>query len=156
MTSTHDDGVTQVTDGPKVDTAFTQALAAARRGARRGMTIIEIMVVMGIIGIIGTAIAFGAIEMFGGGQVTGAEIQLKTVQKGLDSYYVIHREYPDRLEALVEEGMLEEKQLEDPWKKPISYSLTGARSYELCSGGEDLSVGSADDICEKRESRRNR
>ncbi|PIE65535.1 MAG: hypothetical protein CSA24_02555 [Deltaproteobacteria bacterium] len=154
MTSTHHDGEAQPVEEPRADTSLSQALEAARAGARRGMTIIEIMVVMGIIAIIGTAIAFGAIEMFGGGQVEGAKIQMGTIKKGLDSYYVKHREYPDRLEALVEEGLLEEKQLEDPWKKPISYSLTGARSYELCSGGEDLSIGSADDICDGRQARK--
>lgn len=133
------------------ETAVAQVAAALRAGARRGMTIIEIMVVMGIIAIIGTAIAFGAVQIFGDSQVDAARAQVRTIQTGLDSFYIKYREYPDRLEALVEAGYLEPEQLEDPWKKPIVLRVTGAQSYEVCSGGEDLSVNGQDDICVVRE-----
>lgn len=129
---------------------------AALRAAERGMTLIEIMVVMGIIAIIGTALAFGAVEIFGSSQEEGAKAQLSTIQKGLDTYYIKKREYPDRLDALVDSGFITEEQLLDPWKKPITYSITGAQTYELCSGGPDLQVGGADDICVKKQSHRGR
>ena len=132
--------------------ALDQVMAAIHRaGGRRGMTLIEIMVVVGIMAIIGTALAFGFIGIFSDSQGDAANMQLQTISQGLDAYYVRHREYPDRLEVLVEAGMLEEKQLEDPWKKPIVFNLTSANTYELCSGGEDLAVGGQDDICKKRE-----
>jgi prepilin-type N-terminal cleavage/methylation domain-containing protein len=57
--------VAPATGPPATRNPLKLAWRALRQGARRGMTIIEIMVVMGIIAIIGTAIAFGAIEIFG-------------------------------------------------------------------------------------------
>jgi len=142
---------------PATAPAFDQVMAAIHGAqTRRGMTLIEIMVVVGIMAIIGTALAFGFIGIFSDSQGDAAKMQLQTISQGLDAYYVRHREYPDRLEVLVDEGMLEEKQLEDPWKKPIVYNLTSANTYEVCSGGEDLAVGGQDDICKKREKKGSR
>ncbi len=92
----------------------------------------------------------GPARKLGDGRVDGAKIQVSMTAKALDSYYVANRAYPDRLEALLEDGLLEQRQLEDPWKQPLTYRKTGDRSYELCSGGEDGRVGSADDICKTR------
>jgi len=131
-----------------------EALRALKAGGRRGMTLIEIMVVVGIMAIIGTALAFGFMEVFGEKQGDAAKMQLDTIKMGLDGYYLSHQEYPDSLQVLVDEGKLEEKQLKDPWKQDIVYRLTGPKTYEICSGGEDGSIGGQDDICVVRESKR--
>ncbi len=135
-------------DGQHDDTPTVASLLdPARRVAQRGMTIIEIMVVVAIIGIIGTAIAFGATALFGDAQAEAAKTQISSIAKGLDVYYLKHREYPDNLQALVEEGKIKEKQLKDPWKQDFVYNVVSARKYELCSAGEDKSSGTADDVC---------
>jgi len=120
------------------------------------MTLIEIMVVVGIMAIIGTALAFGFMEVFGENQGKAAKMQIDTIKMGLDSYYLSHLEYPDSLQTLVDGGKLEEKQLLDPWKQPIVFRLTGPKTYEICSGGEDGSIGGQDDICVVREPKGNR
>lgn len=119
---------------------------ALRRSLERGMTLVEIMVVIAIIAIIGVALAFGVIPLFASSQKDVAKQQIDTISKGLDTYYLKHREMPDNLEALVEEETLKADQLQDPWKKPFSYEATG-RKYHLCSAGEDKQLGSQDDIC---------
>ncbi|TNF24377.1 MAG: prepilin-type N-terminal cleavage/methylation domain-containing protein [Deltaproteobacteria bacterium] len=145
-------------DAPTLETELdakptvTEALRALK--GRRGMTLIEIMVVVGIMAIIGTALAFGFMEVFGEKQGDAAKMQLDTIKMGLDGYYLSHQEYPDSLQVLVDEGKLEEKQLKDPWKQDIVYRLTGPKTYEICSGGEDGSIGGQDDICVVRESKR--
>jgi len=131
-----------------------EALRALKAAGRRGMTLIEIMVVVGTMAIIGTALAFGFMEVFGEKQGDAAKMQLDTIKMGLDGYYLSHQEYPDSLQVLVDDGKLEEKQLKDPWKQDIVYRLTVPKTYEICSGGEDGSIGGQDDICVVRESRR--
>ena len=95
-------------------------------------------------------------DVFAESQVKAAKIQLDTIKMGLDSYYITNQEYPDSLQALVDDGKLEDKQLLDPWKKTIVYRLTGTATYEICSGGPDGAVGGQDDICVARESKGNR
>lgn len=145
-------------DGAPVErtAALPDVLRAMRANARRGMTLIEIMVVVGIMAIIGTALAFGFMEVFGENQGKAAKMQIDTIKMGLDSYYLSHLEYPDSLQTLVDGGKLEEKQLLDPWKQPIIFRLTGPKTYEICSGGEDGSIGGQDDICVVREPKGNR
>ncbi len=122
-------------------------LVAIGRAFERGMTLVEIMVVMAIIAIIGTAIAFGVIPALAGSQKDAAKAQIDTISKGLDTFYVKHREMPDNLEALVEEEYLTTDQLLDPWKKPFTYEVVSARKFSLCSAGENKQPGDEDDIC---------
>lgn len=122
-------------------------LVTVGRALERGMTLVEIMVVMAIIAIIGTAIAFGVIPALAGSQKDAAKAQIDTISKGLDTFYVKHREMPDNLEALVEEEYLKADQLLDPWKKPFTYEVVSARKFSLCSAGENKQPGDEDDIC---------
>ena len=142
--------------GDDVHVAEEPALSGESRGAKiatigrsleRGMTLVEIMVVMAIIAIIGTAIAFGVIPALAGSQKDAAKAQIETISKGLDTYYVKHREMPENLDALVEEEYLKADQLLDPWKKQFAYEVVSARKFLLCSGGEDKQPGNDDDIC---------
>jgi general secretion pathway protein G len=118
-----------------------------RKTARRGMTLVEIMVVMAIIAIIGTAVAFGVIPALAGAQEDAAKTAIGNISKALDMYYMRNTELPQSLEALVEAGTLKAEQLQDPWKKPYQYSVVGTRNYKLCSGGEDGAIGGNDDVC---------
>jgi len=127
--------------------SFTTFHKALRRSAKRGMTLIEIMVVMAIIAIIGTAVAFGVLPALSGAQEDAAKTQISQISKALDLYYMRHSELPQGLEALVENESLKAEQLNDPWKKPFQYRIVGTRKYSICSGGEDGSIGGTDDVC---------
>ncbi len=118
-----------------------------RKTAKRGMTLVEIMVVMAIIAIIGTAVAFGVIPALAGAQEDAAKTAIGNISKALDMYYMRNTELPQSLEALVEAGTLKAEQLQDPWKKPYQYNVVGTRNYKLCSGGEDGAIGGNDDVC---------
>lgn len=121
--------------------------SSVRRAAQRGMTLVEIMVVMAIIAIIGTAVAFGVIPALAGAQEDAAKTQISQISKALDMYYMRNSELPQSLDALVENETLKAEQLQDPWKKPFKYQIIGTRKYSLCSGGENGSIGGNDDIC---------
>jgi general secretion pathway protein G len=131
----------------KFSEPFRKLFRRLRKTAKRGMTLVEIMVVMAIIAIIGTAVAFGVIPALAGAQEDAAKTAIGNISKALDMYYMRNTELPQSLEALVEAGTLKAEQLQDPWKKPYQYNVVGTRNYKLCSGGEDGAMGGNDDVC---------
>lgn len=118
-----------------------------KTAAQRGMTLIEIMVVMAIIGLIGVVVAVNVGSSQKEAEVMATQTLISgTISGALDSYRATRREYPESLEALVELKRLRKNQLVDAWNKPLSYEVNGDE-YRLCSGGPDKVAGNADDIC---------
>jgi len=115
--------------------------------SQRGMTLIEIMVVMAIIGLIGVVVAVNVGSSQKEAEVMATQTLVSgTIPGALDSYRATRREYPESLDALVELKRLRKNQLVDAWNKPLSYEVNGDE-FKLCSGGPDKVAGNADDIC---------
>ncbi|MEZ4269120.1 MAG: type II secretion system protein GspG [Myxococcota bacterium] len=118
--------------------------------SQRGMTLIEIMVVIAIIGILSTAIGVGVVNFMQKAKVDSAKAQLRTVANGID-LYAAENDFPTDLRDVLEQKLLQEKQLKDPWKQDLIYSYPASRNsdnqYDLCSKGPDKVEGSEDDIC---------
>ena len=121
------------------------------RGAR-GMTLIEIMVVIAIIGIVMSAIGFGVTRYFAQAKVDACKAQLANIANNLEMYLYEHDEYPGNLEELTKkekgrkDAIFKKEQIKDPWKKKLVYSTEGD-AFKLCSGGPDKKEGTDDDIC---------
>jgi general secretion pathway protein G len=117
---------------------------------QRGMTLIEIMVVIAIIGILSTAIGFGVVNYMKKAKVDTTALQLKGVASALN-IYAIDNDWPQDIRDLLEVSppLIKEKQLMDPWKNEIVYRYPGSgdNEYDLCSAGPDKSEGTEDDIC---------
>lgn len=116
----------------------------------RGMTLIEIMVVIAIIGLLAGAVAFGVFTYFKKAKVKAAEAELRTIGTALASETMFNGEPPGSLDALVSEGHIKAKQLKDPWQQPWIYSPTPAKEGEeftLCTAGPDKVENSEDDLC---------
>lgn len=125
-------------------------LTLSLRGSARGMTLIEIMVVIAIIGLLAGAVAFGVFTYFKKAKVKAAEAELRTIGTALSSETMFNGEPPSSLDALVSEGHIKAKQLKDPWQQPWIYSPTPAKEGEeftLCTAGPDKVENSEDDIC---------
>lgn len=127
-----------------VATPVTRRVLSA---TQRGMTLIEIMVVMAIIGLIGVVVAVNVGSSQKEAEVMATQTLVSgTIPGALDSYRATRREYPESLDALVELKRLRKNQLVDAWNKPLSYEVNGDE-FKLCSGGPDKVAGNADDIC---------
>jgi general secretion pathway protein G len=121
---------------------------AARRRATRGMTLIEIMVVIVIIGVLGSALAYGVFGMLGDAKIDAAKAQIATVGGVIEAFEARQGDFPESLQSLTEgkRAKLKQQNLKDPWKQDLLYSAQGD-AFTLCSNGPDKKSGGEDDIC---------
>jgi general secretion pathway protein G len=121
---------------------FVFESAKRRRGAR-GMTLIEIMVVLVILGLIAGAIAVNVFNALSDAQRKTAALDLKAISGAVDYYHVETGQYPDSLQVLVPKYVKEIHK--DPWGTDYQYVHT-ADGYDVYSYGKDKQQGGGDDI----------
>jgi general secretion pathway protein G len=126
------------------------SLRPAPRRAQAGMTLIEIIIVIVLIG--------GVLAVIGS-QVIGnkakadwrlAQTQVQTVAIAIEQYNSDVGEYPRAIEDLVTDPQIngwlgpyvKEKLLKDPFNKPLQYVVPGENSpFDLISYGKDGQPG---------------
>lgn len=136
-----------------------------RHPKQQGFTLIEIMVVIVILGILGTIVAPKVLKSPDKARVTKAKQDLQVISAALDMYKLDNFNYPDTdqgLEALVErpasgedvpnwqEGGYVKKVPTDPWGRDYLYMSPGENDevdiYSLGSDGAPGGDGAASDI----------
>ena len=121
---------------------LVQELNKKRRNAR-GMTLIEIMVVLVILGLIAGAIGYNVFGQLKEAQIRTATLDLKAISNGIDLFHVETGNYPDGLSGLTPKYI---KDLhKDPWGQEYAYVRTG-EGYDVYSYGPDKAQGGGDDI----------
>src|SRR5205823_9681335 len=88
-------------------------VVAQQRRRGRGMTLIEIMVVLVILGLIAGAIGFNVFQNLKEAQIKTARLDLQAISQGVDLYHVETGNWPDTLPALTPKFVRELRK--DPW-----------------------------------------
>lgn len=114
-----------------------------RKRRARGMTLIEIMVVLVILGLIAGAIGYNVFSQLKEAQIKTATLDLKALSNGIDLYHVETGQWPDSLQQLVPKFVREVHK--DPWGANYSYVRTG-EGYDVYSYGPDKAQGGGDDV----------
>lgn len=123
-----------------------------RRASERGMTLIEIMVVLVIIGLIASAVAVNVIGRQREANVRKAKADVANIaSQGVDAYKVMRGRFPSTEEGLgilIQEGFLkpnaEGGKLLDPWGRDYIYLYPGQAhpdGYDVKSYGADGQAG---------------
>ena len=116
-----------------------------RRRAERGMTLIEIMVVLVIIGLIAAAVTVNVMGSLADAKIKQAKTDLHTLENCLDLYKLERGRYPtteEGLAAVVAAGKC--KNTKDPWKNDYVYLFPGqvhTDSFDVKSYGADGKPG---------------
>ncbi len=127
------------------------------RASARGMTLIEIMVVLVILGMIAAAVAVNVVGAKGKAEVQQARTDVQHIaDAGVDAYRVMKGRYPtseEGIKILIQENFLKANQadgsLKDPWHNDYVYISPGQKhpdSFDVRSNGPDGKPGTEDDI----------
>ncbi len=141
---------------------MTSFSSSSNRDARRGFTLIEIMVVLAILGLLVAVLVRNVGGDLDRGQRQTAELFVKTtLSLPLTNYRIDNGSYPTTaqgLDALVSQPQgaqrwkgpyLEGSVPLDPWQQPYEYRYPGTQnksSYDLFSKGPDMAAGTEDDV----------
>ena len=127
-----------------------ETLAAS--AMRAGFTLVELLVVVAIIGILGTIAIQNVKAHIDKTNETAARATVQSVSEAVTAYYIGKKKMPTSLNQLVEGSdddppVLDggEGALEDPWGNELKYEIKGKR-FVVISAGADGDFGTEDDI----------
>ena len=116
-----------------------------RRRRARGMTLIEIIVVITILALLTAAVSVAVIPRLEEAKVDRAKLDIANIVTALKTYYAKKGSYPDTglgLKALVDAQILD-KMPTDPWDGDYVYMNEGGKPVVI-SYGKDKAPGGAE------------
>jgi general secretion pathway protein G len=118
-----------------------------QRRRQRGMTLIEIMVVITILGLIMAAVGVAVIPKLDEAKQDTARLDIGNIQQALKLYYTKKGKYPDTgtgLKALVDTNNLERVPT-DPWGHEYVYMNEGGKPVIISYGADGTQGGEGPD-----------
>ena len=132
-------------------------LGSFGRNIQSGMSLIEIIIVIALIGVIMGVVVTNVVDTQCQQMNKAAELKMNKLGQNLQRYYIDMHRYPTTeqgLDALLEAPgdstkwrgpYAEERDLEDPWGVRMEYEGEG-RKYRIISAGSDGEMGTEDDV----------
>ena len=126
-----------------------------RRKAPRGMSLLEIMVVITLIGLVTAAIGVAVMGQLSKGQSDTGRNQAYEIAKSLELYKLNNGRYPTTAEGLQvlvtppKGKPLMDTMPKDPWGNDYVYTIPGAKNpskFDIRSKGPDGQEGTDDDV----------
>lgn len=121
-------------------------LANLRRAASRGVTLIEILIVLAIVGLIAGGVAVVAVPKYQESQKNQAKIDARTIHPVAEKYKVDHPGVCPTVEQLrAEKELSAASKITDPWDSPYKI-ICGDEDIMVVSFGPDKKENTNDDI----------
>ncbi len=127
----------------------TRVVTRAARCAEQGMTMLEIMIVLAIIGLVMSAVGVGVYANWKKSQIKVARISVNEIAQKTIQYMTDNsNECPKSIDDLVAQKYMPKKQ-KDPWNRDFILRCPGTINtdgIDVISLGPDGQEGTADDI----------
>ena len=129
------------------ETTILHRMKRAVRAAKRGVTLIEILIVLAIVGLIAGGVAVVAIPKYAESQKNQAKIDARTLHPVAEKYRLDHpgQQCPTVEQLRADKELSAASKITDPWDTPYAIRCTDEDLYVL-SFGPDKKEGTADDI----------
>lgn len=112
--------------------------------SRAGMTLVEIMVVITILGLIIGVVGVSVVSYLKDAEIGVAKAQIKNLKTAVQRYRQVSGQYPQSLEDIAK--YMEDKKIpKDPWNEPYIYQIQDD-GFSLHSKGPDKADGTEDDV----------
>jgi general secretion pathway protein G len=117
------------------------------RGAERGVTLVEVLIVVAIMALVATGVAVAAMGYYQSTRVKTAGMNAAGLREAVKGWWMKHDdETCPTVDELITDGILDEGSLrKDPWGGSWRIECTGFR-VTVSSDGPDRKQGTADDI----------
>ena len=116
---------------------------------KAGFTLVELLVVVAILGILGTIAVQNVTGHIAKARITAAEQGVAAIKEACATYYLQNKKMPDNVDALCEgdEPILDsDKYIYDPWDNKYEIEKKGKNRIVVISYGEDGQKGTEDDV----------
>lgn len=115
------------------------------RTSEAGFSLIELMVVIAIIAMLASVVAFNVIGSLEDAEVSAAKAEISTFNTALVNYRIVFKRLPtneEGLRALIENEknrkfLTTNKIPTDPWDNEYVYKIEGSRNFTIMSYGAD-------------------
>lgn len=114
--------------------------------SQRGMTLIEILVVLAIIGLIMGGVAVVASNALGGAKEDTARKDISNLEQSVEMYMIKSGKCPKTVQDIKAAGIIK-KATKDPWGNAYEIKCPGEHGeFDISSPGKDGQMGTDDDI----------
>lgn len=125
--------------------------ARSVRDAQKGMTLLEIMIVVAILGLLATVVVSNLMGSLDNAKINITRTKISQVESAVKRYYLDFSDYPDSIKDLTNPGSgrppYVKKAPKDDWNRELIYKRSsGETPFVIYSMGPDGVKGNQDDI----------
>lgn len=114
-----------------------------------GMTLIEILIVVTILGLVMTLVGSRVVKQFGKAKIKTTQLAMQQLSQAVIEFQMDHGKIPSASEGLESlNGEYMENVPQDGWGADFHYEVPGQNNkpYDIVSDGPDSTPGTEDDI----------
>ena len=122
------------------------------RDGQKGMTLLEIMIVVAILGLLATVVVTNLMGTFDNAKIGTTQTKIASVEQAVQMYYTQVSEYPDSLKDLINPPggfrPYVKSMPKDSWNNDLIFkrSSSGDKLFIIYSKGPDGQKGTRDDV----------